>query len=184
MAELKCHVDFLSLRIFFLADLKQKEEVLENSRREIMKESLKFGPEWLRNTVAPAIETNSSQMIAAPATRYPLAEFRYGREEMLALFDKTARLPDVYAKYKKLFVEKIQLPLALTPSTDDDVEYPRNSWSTRPPLGAGGPPSGGRGRGSSADRGRGRGRGFYSSTGYQRSTSLYDEDGRSVGRVI
>lgn len=148
-----------------------------------MKESLKFGPEWLRNTVAPAIETNSTSS-AAPATRYALAEFRYGREEMLALFDKNSKLPDVYSKYKKLFVDKIQCPLALTPSTDDDIpEYPRSSssWSTRPPLG--GIVAGGRGRGGSTERGRGRGRGFYSSTGYQRSTSLYDEEGRSIGRV-
>lgn len=150
-----------------------------------MKESLKFGPEWLRNTVAPTIEPNSTAS-TAPATRYALAEFRYGREEMLALFDKSSRLPDVYAKYKKLFVDKIQCPLALTPSTDDDIQESyntRNSWSTRP---LGGIASGrGRGRGDSADRGRGRGRGgFYSSAGYQRSTSLYDEEGRSLGRVI
>lgn len=161
-----------------------------------MKESLKFGPEWLRNTVAPAIETNSMSAAAPTTTRYSLAEFRYGREEMLALFDKTVKLPEAYSKHKKLFVDKIQCPLALTPSTEDDIEmsssgtssssYPRSSWSTRPPLGSGsgiGASSGGRGRGISADRGRGRGRGFYSSTSYQRSTSLYDEEGRTVGRV-
>lgn len=40
------------------------------------------------------------------------------------------------------------------------------------------------GRGGSIDRGRGRGRGSYHSTlGYQRSTSMYDEDARGVGRV-
>lgn len=85
-----------------------------------MTESLKFGPEWLRNTVAPAVE-NHSNVGTTPTTKYPLAEFRYGREEMLSLYDKTFKLPEVYAKYKRLFVEKIQCPLALTPSAEDDV---------------------------------------------------------------
>lgn len=147
-----------------------------------MTESLKFGPEWLRNTVAPAVETNSITSSTIPsATRYPLAEFRYGREEMLSLFDKNIKLPEIYAKYKKLFVEKIQCPLALTPPTDDEPEFPRTIWPTRS---VGAPGIAGRGRGSSTDRGRGRGRGLYhSSIGYQRSTSLYDEEGRSIGRV-
>lgn len=39
-------------------------------------------------------------------------------------------------------------------------------------------------RGGSIERGRGRGRGSYHSTlGYQRSNSMYDEDGRGGGRV-
>lgn len=84
-----------------------------------MTESLKFGPEWLRNTVAPAVESSHNASIA---TRFPLAEFRYGREEMLSLFDKNYKLPEVYSRYKKLFVEKIQYPLALTPcGTEDEV---------------------------------------------------------------
>lgn len=59
---------------------------------------------------------------AATTTRYALAEFRYGREEMLALFDvKSVKLPELLVNFKNLYVEKIQCPLALTPCTDDDV---------------------------------------------------------------
>lgn len=52
-------------------------------------------------------------------------------------------------------------------------------WQTRGPisLGNGGLPGRGGGRGGSVDRGRGRARGIYhSNLGYQRSTSLYDDD--------
>lgn len=85
-----------------------------------MTESLKFGPEWLRNTVAPAIEGNYN-VGATGTTKFPLAEFRYGREEMLSLFDKNFKLPEVYSKYKKLFVDKIQCPLALTACSEEEV---------------------------------------------------------------
>lgn len=53
--------------------------------------------------------------------RYQLAEFRYGREEMLSLFDKAIRLPEILPRFKKLFIDKIQNPLALSPNTEDDV---------------------------------------------------------------
>lgn len=45
---------------------------------------------------------------------------RYGREEMLALFDKNIKHPEILPRYKNLFVEKMQCPLALTPSAEDD----------------------------------------------------------------
>lgn len=108
---------------------------------------MKFGPEWLRNmssdigggggqsgqsggglsnmfgqnnnnNINSGNNNNSTSNISAP--RYQLAEYRYGREEMLLLCDK-ARIPEILPKYKKLFVEKMNGPLALTPSTDDDV---------------------------------------------------------------
>lgn len=61
---------------------------------------------------------NSSPV--APS-RYQLAEHRYGREEMLSLFDKNIALPEILPRFKKLFMEKIQLPLALVPNTDEDI---------------------------------------------------------------
>lgn len=106
---------------------------------------MKFGPEWLRNMSSDiggagqsgqpgggmsnmfgqnnnnninSGNNNSTSNISAP--RYQLAEYRYGREEMLLLCDK-ARIPEILPKYKKLFVEKINGPLALSPSTDDDA---------------------------------------------------------------
>lgn len=53
-------------------------------------------------------------------TRYPLAEYRYGREEMLSLYDKNFKLPELLPKFNKLFLEKMQSPLALIPPTADE----------------------------------------------------------------
>lgn len=39
---------------------------------------------------------------------------------MLALFDKNIKHPEILPRYKNLFVEKIQCPLALNPSAEDD----------------------------------------------------------------
>ncbi|KXJ76180.1 hypothetical protein RP20_CCG010226 [Aedes albopictus] len=100
---------------------------------------------------------------------------------MLALFDvKVVKTPEILVNFKNLYVDKVQCPLALTPCTDDDVvpePDTRRIWQTRS-TSLGVP---GRGaRGGSVDRGRGRGRGLY--LGYQRSTSFYDDESRSVGR--
>uniref|UniRef100_A0A182FPR5 GYF domain-containing protein n=1 Tax=Anopheles albimanus TaxID=7167 RepID=A0A182FPR5_ANOAL len=115
-------------------------------------------------------------------TRYALAEFRYGREEMLALFDlKTLKGPEILVNYKHLYVEKPQPPLALTPCPEEELVAepdPRRIWQTRSI--STGIPSRGAGRGVSVDRGRGRGRGVY--TSYTRSTSFYDDESRGVGR--
>ncbi|EDS31257.1 conserved hypothetical protein [Culex quinquefasciatus] len=160
-----------------------------------MGDAINFGPAWLRK--GPGLgggppHTNNNNSIssggggagaaaASTVTRYALAEFRYGREEMLALFDmKSVKSPEILANFKNLFVEKIQCPLALIPCTDDDVvpePDSRRIWQSRS-ISLGVP---GRGaRGGSVDRGRGRGRGFL--TGYQRSTSFYDDEARGVGR--
>lgn len=53
-------------------------------------------------------------------SRFPQAEFRYGREEMLSLHDKSFKLPELLPKYHKLFIEKMQCPLALLPPSSDD----------------------------------------------------------------
>lgn len=112
---------------------------------------MKFGPEWLRNMSNDVGSSSSStssgavsmpfgmpfnnnnnasnntnncaySLASSPAPRYPLAEFRYGREEMLSLYDKNVKLPELLPKFKKLFIEKIQCPLALLPpSIEDDV---------------------------------------------------------------
>lgn len=65
----------------------------------------------------------NSQPLQQP--RYQLAEFRYSREEMLSLFARTIRLPEILPKFKKLFIADCQGPLALTPSTEDDVAVKR-----------------------------------------------------------
>jgi hypothetical protein len=153
-----------------------------------MTESIKFGPEWLRNSVAnvpttlndqPMNNTNNQNSFTNSAInpRLQLSENRYGREEMLSLCEKNPKKPDILPKYKKLFVEQPQYPLALTPQTEEELRVYNARASVAIGLGRGG-------RGGSIDRGRGRARtGFHSSLSYQRSGSLYDEEQRGAGRV-
>jgi hypothetical protein len=161
-----------------------------------MTESIKFGPEWLRNSVAnvvaaPANNQQQPQQPHSPSTdsiisRPVLSDHRYGREEMLSLCDKSARLPDALPRFRRLFVADWQTPLALQPNTDDEQIGARGLGGTgTPPWGTHIRPlmpamSRGTGmiRGGAIERGRGRGRGLYHGTSYARSTSLYDEEGR------
>lgn len=53
--------------------------------------------------------------------RYQLAEHRYGREEMLALFDRNCKPPEPLTTFAALYVEKTQLPLALIQMTEDET---------------------------------------------------------------
>lgn len=53
--------------------------------------------------------------------RYQLAEHRYGREEMLILFDRNCKPPEPLTNFSSLYVEKTQLPLALIQMTEDET---------------------------------------------------------------
>lgn len=113
---------------------------------------MKFGPEWLRNmsaepsvvssnvtasvssslslhSVGPGAGNNLASHTQTTASRNLFPEYRYGREEMLSLFDRNCLLPQILPSFKKLFVDKVQYPLALTPSSEEEI----NSHS---PLGS------------------------------------------------
>ncbi|XP_050339543.1 GIGYF family protein Gyf isoform X1 [Bactrocera neohumeralis] len=188
-----------------------------------MTDSMKFGPEWLRNMSADntsssllssgstagggtvmSTSSNSnnggngsghqsfeitssvsspviSQFSYALAPRNTFPEFRYGREEMLSLFDKNYNMPEILPTFKKIFVEKVQLPLALIPSTDEEllpqvppVTAQRASWMQRSPVGFNTSTRSG-GRGGSVDRGRMRGKPNYHQL-YQRPIPMFGED--------
>ena len=66
-----------------------------------------------------AVSPPPSPSLGAP--RYKLADHRYGREEMLALFDKMMKAPDDLVIAPPLYVEKTQLPLALVQMTDEEM---------------------------------------------------------------
>lgn len=53
--------------------------------------------------------------------RYQLAEHRYGREEMLALFDRNYKAPEPLTSFSGLYVSKTQLPLALIQMTEEET---------------------------------------------------------------
>lgn len=65
----------------------------------------------------------SGGMVMAPtiAATIKMAEFRYGREEMLALFDRNVTPPDPLKQIQGLFVDKTQFPLALVQMTDEET---------------------------------------------------------------
>uniref|UniRef100_A0A3B4DVW9 GYF domain-containing protein n=1 Tax=Pygocentrus nattereri TaxID=42514 RepID=A0A3B4DVW9_PYGNA len=110
--------------------------------------------------------------------KYKLAEYRYGREEMLALYIKDNKVPeDMQDKeFAAILQDEPQQPLALVPLTEEEqrnFSMSVNSVAVLRLMGKGGgaTPTGiARGRGSvRGGRGRGRGEGGF----YQRST----EDG-------
>lgn len=112
---------------------------------------MNFGPDWIRNLSSEGSTGGGT----SSGTRYQLADYRYGREEMLALFDKNVKPPASLTNFKSLYSETTLLPLALLPSTEEE-----RGWSTRPS----GPTGISRGRGSLDRGGRAsRGRGGYAS---------------------
>ncbi|XP_043527998.1 GRB10-interacting GYF protein 2 isoform X1 [Frieseomelitta varia] len=132
-----------------------------------MTDSMKFGPEWLRNLSGDSCNSSGGGGGTTSLTtpRYQLAEHRYGREEMLILFDRNCKPPEPLTNFSSLYVEKTQFPLALIQMTEDETRM----WN-------GGITNAGRGRGGSVDRGgRGRNaRGSLYSSHYSRGVSFDD----------
>ncbi|CAH1173798.1 unnamed protein product [Phaedon cochleariae] len=115
-----------------------------------MTDSMNFGPDWIRNLSS---EGSTGGGISGGA-KYQLADYRYGREEMLALFDRNSKPPINLSNFKGLYSETSLLPLALLPTSEEE-----RGWQGRPTT-LTGPP---RGRGGSLERGgrAPRGRGTY-----------------------
>ncbi|XP_057342048.1 GRB10-interacting GYF protein 2-like [Microplitis mediator] len=139
-----------------------------------MTDSMKFGPEWLRNLAGDSCNSGASGGGTANliTPRYQLAEHRYGREEMLALFDRNCKPPESIVGLQMLYVEKTQLPLAFIPETEDETRLRNSGLSS----------TGGRGRGGSVDRG-GRirtGRGGMYSSHFSRG---FDDSGDGGNRI-
>lgn len=72
-----------------------------------MSESLKFGPKWLRNTIATS-PTKQDEIISRPI----LSECRFSREEMLSFCESSEFKEQTYATYPKMFNNQWQTPLA------------------------------------------------------------------------
>ncbi|CAG2066594.1 unnamed protein product, partial [Timema podura] len=84
-----------------------------------MTESMKFGPEWLRNLSHDGCSQPPGVVSTTP--RYQLAEHRYGREEMLALSGNLKPAPDPLKSIPALYVEKAQVPLALIQMNEEET---------------------------------------------------------------
>ncbi|XP_029789444.1 GRB10-interacting GYF protein 2 isoform X3 [Suricata suricatta] len=131
-------------------------------------QTLNFGPEWLRALSSGGSITSPPLSPALP--KYKLADYRYGREEMLALFLKDNKIPsDLLDKeFLPVLQEEPLSPLALVPFTEEEQRNFSMSVNSAAVLRLTGRGGGGtvvgapRGRSSSRGRGRGRGEcGFY-----------------------
>ncbi|XP_056156351.1 GRB10-interacting GYF protein 1 [Lampris incognitus] len=151
-------------------------------------ETLNFGPEWLRALSSGGSVTSPPPSPAMP--KYKLAEYRYGREEMLALYIKDNKVPeDMQDKeFAAILQDEPMQPLALVPLTEEEqrnFSMSVNSVAVLRLMGkgvSGAAPAGVvRGRGAArGGRGRGRGEGGF----YQRSIEDAEVGfGRSVREI-
>ncbi|XP_029931483.1 GRB10-interacting GYF protein 1 isoform X1 [Myripristis murdjan] len=151
-------------------------------------ETLNFGPEWLRALSSGGSVTSPPPSPAMP--KYKLAEYRYGREEMLALYIKDNKVPeDMQDKeFAAILQDEPMQPLALVPLTEEEQRNFSMSVNSVAVLrlmgkGVGGATPAGvvRGRGATrGGRGRGRGEGGF----YQRSIEDAEVGfGRSVREI-
>nr|XP_012772258.2 GRB10-interacting GYF protein 2 isoform X7 [Maylandia zebra] len=155
-------------------------------------QTLNFGPEWLRALSGGGGSSGggggSSNAIASPPLspalpKYKLAEYRYGREEMLALYVKDNKIPiDLHDKeFLPILQEEPLPPLALVSFTEEEqrnFSMSVNSAAVLRLTGRGGGLIAGAPRGRSTSRGRGRGRGDGGF--YQRSFDDVEGFGRGV----
>uniref|UniRef100_A0A673H7R6 PERQ amino acid-rich with GYF domain-containing protein 2 n=1 Tax=Sinocyclocheilus rhinocerous TaxID=307959 RepID=A0A673H7R6_9TELE len=133
-------------------------------------QTLNFGPEWLRALSGGVGSSSVASPPLSPALpKYKLADYRYGREEMLALYVKDNVIPvDLHDKeFLPILQEEPLPPLALVPFTEEEqrnFSMSVNSAAVLRLTGRGGGTVAGAPRGRSSSRGRGRGRGdggFY-----------------------
>ncbi|XP_045701489.1 GRB10-interacting GYF protein 2 isoform X3 [Phyllostomus hastatus] len=122
-------------------------------------QTLNFGPEWLRALSSGGSITSPPLSPALP--KYKLADYRYGREEMLALFLKDNKIPsDLLDKeFLPILQEEPLPPLALVPFTEEEqrnFSMSVNSAAVLRLTGRGGGTVVGAPRGRSSSRGRGR----------------------------
>ncbi|XP_029308582.1 LOW QUALITY PROTEIN: GRB10-interacting GYF protein 2 [Cottoperca gobio] len=154
-------------------------------------QTLNFGPEWLRALSGGGSSGAgggggcgiASPPLSPALPKYKLADYRYGREEMLALYVKDNKIPiDLHDKeFLPILQEEPLPPLALVSFTEEEqrnFSMSVNSAAVLRLTGRGGGPIVGAPRGRSTSRGRGRGRGDGGF--YQRSFDDVEGFGRGV----
>ncbi|KAB1263282.1 GRB10-interacting GYF protein 1 [Camelus dromedarius] len=151
-------------------------------------ETLNFGPEWLRALSSGGSVASPPPSPAMP--KYKLADYRYGREEMLALYVKESKVPDELQdkEFAAVLQEEPLQPLALEPLTEEEqrnFSLSVNSVAVLRLMGKGaGPPLGGasRGRGSTRSRGRGRGDTCFYQRSIEESDGTFGRNPREIQR--
>ncbi|KAI4463064.1 grb10 interacting gyf protein [Holotrichia oblita] len=90
-----------------------------------MTDSMNFGPEWLRNLSSDGSTTGGT----GGGARYQLSGYRYGREEMLGLYEKGFKPPNSLFSFTTLYSEQPLVPLVLTQTTEEEINIRRStSW--------------------------------------------------------
>ena len=84
-----------------------------------MADTLTFGPEWLR-ALSDGNSVTSPPPSPAGFPKYKLAEHRYGREEMLALFVPKSQVPAELKEVPSICVEKTLHPLVFIPPSEEE----------------------------------------------------------------
>ncbi|KAM6949176.1 LOW QUALITY PROTEIN: GRB10-interacting GYF protein 1 [Aplochiton taeniatus] len=152
-------------------------------------ETLNFGPEWLRALSSGGSVTSPPPSPAMP--KYKLADYRYGREEMLALYVKDNKVPeDLQDKeFAVILQDEPTQPLALEPLTEEEQRNFSMSVNSVAVLrltgkGAGVAPAGvSRGRGAvRGGRGRGRGEGGFYQRSIEDAEVGFGRSGREIHR--
>eukprot|EP01137_Pigoraptor_chileana_P014107 Opistho-2@4943 len=126
-----------------------------------MAETTRFVPEWMKTGSSGTGSPNSKSFsFGAGVSTNGFAALsddggvnRYSRDELLALFVKSAPIPEPMKEHVAILSVEMQPPMALIPLTEDE-ERSMSSIARAPPRGA----VASRGRGAPV-RGRGRGRG-------------------------
>ncbi|CAG5132807.1 unnamed protein product, partial [Candidula unifasciata] len=124
--------------------------------------ALKFGPQWLRD-LSDGGANGSQPGTPTMSVKFKLTEYRYGREEMLSLFQENSPPPDQVRKHLSIFSTEIQKPVTMSPLTEDEQRLVSQGFNSTVVLRAvgrsSGPPLRASRGGGTADRSRGRGRG-------------------------
>ena len=82
-----------------------------------MSESIKFGPEWLRQSLSTS-PPKQEEIVCRPI----MSDHRYSREEMLGLLDErnSRKLPEYIVNgSRRLHINQFQAPMVLIPSDDE-----------------------------------------------------------------
>ncbi|XP_054990280.1 GRB10-interacting GYF protein 1 isoform X1 [Sorex araneus] len=150
-------------------------------------ETLNFGPEWLRVLSGGSV---ASPPPSPAMPKYKLADYRYGREEMLALYVKENKVPEELQdkEFSAVLQEEPLRPLALEPLTEEEqrnFSLSVNSVAVLRLMGKGaGPPMGStpRGRASARSRGRGRGDSCFLQRSIEEGEGAFGRNPREIQR--
>lgn len=56
----------------------------------------------------------------SPGPKFKLADYRYGKEEMLALFNEEVKIPEELVMFESICRSRPVLPLAFQPLTEEE----------------------------------------------------------------